>query len=270
MTRRLDASKVLGTATDFLTSARKPILRVCFLGIILLAMTSGKAWADNLTLNNPPASSFDVMGNAYVGPYSFTDTTSGKTLQLDCDTYANEVYIGESWTISPIIAFSSLNPTSLPNTLLWVNQGLGTAYNKTLTTYQDYEVVAYLTEEMFNLPNTSSNATAIGDLQYALWDVFDSSASSGIDSNDQTTINQDLANAIANYNKTATLAEYNNYSNVLIYSPIPGTQSTGGTPQEYFGVVSTPEPSSFLLLGVGLMGLIMLARSKKSSALEQA
>jgi len=44
------------------------------------------------------------------------------------------------------------------------------------------------------------------------------------------------------------------YSDVLLYTPIPGTQSgTLGTPQTFLG--NTPEPGTLGLLGTGVLGL---------------
>jgi hypothetical protein len=46
------------------------------------------------------------------------------------------------------------------------------------------------------------------------------------------------------------------------YGEIVAPQSTGLGPQIQFSVVQTPEPSSLLLIGLGLFGLIVVARSK--------
>ena len=51
------------------------------------------------------------------------------------------------------------------------------------------------------------------------------------------------------------------YSDVLLYTPIPGCQSGSiGTPQTFLG--STPEPGTLALFGSGVIGLSGLLRRR--------
>lgn len=210
--------------------------------IVLLLAAAAIASADTvtLTLNNPPGS--DVMGGVYVGAYNFTGPTGA--LQLICDDYNHEVYPGESWTATT----STLPPLSEP--LQFASGSLS-----------QYEEAAYLAQAIFALgPVTSANAAKIGWMQYALWDIFtcgttdlssSTCASAGLGAGDR--------NGVATwYNNAASGYTTGNYSDVVIYTPDPGTQSTGGLPQEYIGIIATPEPSSLALLVSGMLALMLV------------
>jgi hypothetical protein len=185
------------------------------------------------------------MGGVYVGPYNFTGPTG--SLQLICDDFGHEVYVGESWKA----AISTLPSSGL---LFSTGQFSG-------STLTQYEEAAYLAQAIFALgPVNSSNAATIGYMQYALWDIFDPSASLqelGLSS-------LDSANPVGHYFGLALAnAGSGNYSDVVIYTPVGGTQTlpgqtNPGLPQEYFGIIPTPEPSSLALLVSGMLALMLL------------
>jgi len=59
------------------------------------------------------------------------------------------------------------------------------------------------------------------------------------------------------------------YAGYDVYTPIDGSQSTGGDPQTFIGNPGgsnntvTPEPSTYLMFGTGLMGLGLMLYLKK-------
>jgi hypothetical protein len=215
---------------------------VSILFAALLLFFAPAALADgttSLTLTNPGS---NVMGGVYVGAYTFTANTGGQQsqLQLVCDDFKDDVYTGESWK-----ALTSTIPTLT---------------NVQFSGLTQYEQVAYLVQKLFA---NSGNAQTVADIQWAIWDIFDP----GVSSNDPygTISAQDQSN-IAGWLSAAQMNSANgDYSNVLIYTPIAGTQSNQyGPPQEYFTV--TPEPGTLALFGIGLATLGVLARRKSNAA----
>ena len=147
-----------------------------------------------------------------------------------CDTFANQINFGESWKASvepltTVIQSGGLFPAS-------ANYGAAG--------------LLYLAATGVHIAPLDSITTDAGAFNWAVWHLFDSSA--GDPFNDNT--------ALIN----AALAAYNNgngpyealLSNISVFTPIAGTQSEGGTPQEFLGV---PEPASLGLLASGLLAL---------------
>jgi PEP-CTERM motif len=213
------------------------LLQFCF---VLVALLIGSATLSANTLpvvfNNGGS---NVMGGVYVGPYNLT--VGGQSMQLVCDDFTSNVIAGETWN-----AVTSTYPT------------LSNVKFSGLVKYQE---IGYLVQQMF--ANISNSAT-VGYISWAIWDIFNP----GVSSNDpygtltlaqQSQINGWLTKAANNYST-------GNYSNLVIYTPVAGSQVPfgAGPPQEYIGfIVSTPEPPTVLLLGLGLASLFVLLGSKK-------
>ncbi len=213
--------------------------------IVLLLAMAGTASATGVTLTLNTGGT-DVMGGVYVGPYSFTETGNGApvSLNLICDDYSDEVWLGESWTAST----TSMPPTSSSLSSLHFGSmaGAGTAYLE----------AAWLAQQIFALgPANPSNSATIGYMQYAIWDLFSPGASSGLSASQQSMVSYWLAQASENYN-CATC----NYSDVVIYTPSSLGAPEGSQPQEYIGIITTPEPSALQLLGTGLFALFGFRR----------
>jgi len=183
------------------------------------------------------------MGGVYVGPYTFTDTSTGQTLGLICDDFMDEVHIGESWT-------ATLTP-----------MGGGGSGMFGSTSSMGYQEVAWLSQQMFaNL----GNAQKVGDIQWAIWAIFDPSL---------VTVNGTTVTINDNYGSIGTTDADNiewwlnqasinygsgSYSDMTIYTPTGTPTPAGdGQPQEYIGV---PEPGTLLLIGAGLFSLLAFRR----------
>jgi hypothetical protein len=227
-------------------------LRALALAMLMLASASA-ASADSLNLVN---GGNYTMGGVYVGPYNFTGNISGQnvSLQLICDDFKSDVTGGESWQVN-VATFPSSYAT------------LGSA--------AQYQEVAYLAEMMFSL-NPSGNGNGqgygqtLGELQWAIWNIFDPGV--GLSSSNPDPYGSLTSLQITTIQNYISMAQNNaglpgnNYSNLMVYTPIPGTQQPNppntGLPQEYFGdaPLPTPEPGVVLLIGTGLASLILFRR----------
>ena len=216
------------------------------MGALLLAFMLGppkplRAGTIGLTLNNPGN---NVMGGVYVGGYNFT--VGSQQMQLVCDDFQHDVYAGESWTANT----STFSQSSFLSNVLF------TGTNEKA----NYEEVGWLVQQMFS-PANSGNAVTVGDIQWAIWDVFYpvqcSNGKIGISNCDpwgnlsayQSGINYWLSQAQMPSNYST-----GNYSNLVIYTPVPGTP---GPPQEYFGMQAMPESMTLWSLLVALAAIAL-------------
>jgi len=187
------------------------------------------------------------QGGVYTSPYYATVGTN-TNVSIVCDDYEHGVWMGESWT-AQIETFSNLtgarfydptNATTAANTLLL------------------YQQAGWLFLQLFN----PANASTTGNISFAIWQVFDSAVNGTAGwtggTNPATapvgSAEWWLAQAES---QTFYAGEFNN---IEVLTPVSPT-----SPQEYF--VMTPEPATLGLLAIGLFGLLLLARAKRSSAL---
>ena len=195
-----------------------------------------KADTVSLTINNGGSI---TSGGVYVGPYNFT--SDGQSLQLVCDTFQNDVYPPETWTAN----------------ITTMGGGTGLFGSTSATHYQEG---AWLVQQMFaNLSNTQT----VADIQWAIWDIFDPGTCGTGVSNCDPYGNPGDQSGIAGWIAAAgTSSSGGNYSNVVIYTPQSDWPANDGVPQEYIGIISTPEPGtvSLMLIGLASLGLMMLMR----------
>ena len=195
-----------------------------FLASLLL---SSAALADsvNLRLIGPGGNN---GGGVYTYPYNFS-INGGPSTPLICDTFDNEIISGESWTANV-------------NGLL---SGNGLFGNDPLA----YKAAGLIFEGI--LAHTVN--PTVGN--WAIWGLFSSNAATN-----PYFFGSGAALLDAQYLLTAVFTSNSAVDGLVLYTPVSGTQSWGGTPQEFIGLVPAPEPGElsliFTTLLFGLAGII--------------
>jgi len=190
--------------------------------LMAMLFVSVAAFADNLTfVNTGQGNTFSALGETvYAYPYNFSVNGSSNLTSMMCDDWSNEIYTGESWTA----------------TLQTASQAAQTNYMGVGNAAAAYNEAAWLFTQL-----NGSNSVAVNA---AIWSIFDPSIVPYLDSQEQ-----------------ALLDEAGSYADVItagvgFYTPVPGTQSEGGDPQQF--IVMTPESPMAIMLGADFLGLLVL------------
>jgi hypothetical protein len=218
--------------------------KIILLTLLALLFSITRASADGTSSMVLTSAGSNVLDGVYVGPYVATVGGVANTPVI-CDDYEDESYVPESWT-----AYVS----TFPN--------LADVKFTSPSEQQDYDEVAYLALELLAAPPNSLKA---GEIQYALWGVFDPNAITALtaySATDGAAAGAYLLGAEKNYSTlTPTqLAEF------TFYTPDPNDpltcngKSCPKTPPQEFLVVNTPEPASFVLVAIGVACVLCLKR----------
>ena len=166
----------------------------------------------------------------YTYPYYFS--IDGKApVSLICDTYDNRVVLGETWKAheSSLLSGKGLFGSEL----------------------MDYKAAGLIFKSILN------GTVSVNAGNFAIWGLFSTNAKNSAFFKSNGTAALD-----AEFLAVAAKAPNSAFQGLVLYTPISGTQSWGGTPQEYIGYSAVPEPATLTLFGTGLLSLAGIVRRK--------
>lgn len=210
-----------------------------FFFVALMALVlANTAFANSVTMTyvgHQGATAID--GSPLIGyPYYFSVNGSKNYTPLMCDSYDNNVYLGETFhaTVSPFL------------------QGIASSmFGSSMAL--DYKAAGLIFKSM--LGGTLDRAQA----QWAVWGLFSTNAQANPFF---TTIGG--ASIDATYLVLAQTAPNSAYSGLLLYTPAGAKPGMG--PQEFIGFSPVPEPTTLTLMGTGLVMLAGALRRKFARA----
>ena len=215
-------------------------LAVVFAAATIFAFAAGASTV-SITFTGTSGQS---QGGVETDPY-YATINGVQNVPIVCDDFSHHVTTGENWTAD----------VSTFNSLTYVRFQQATQAQ----TLQLYEEAGWLFDQLF----VSANSHQTGNISYALWAIFDTTQvetssgwTTGGNSTNPTSADGWLLDAEG---QTFTAGEF---SNLEILTPVNGGSNS---PQEYITWAPTPEPTSLLLLGSGLIALAFLVRPKKAT-----
>ena len=211
-------------------SRNKLILSVLLISLAL----AGSASASSVTMTYQGHQGVVAKdGSPYIGyPYYVSINGSATLTPLMCDSYDNNVSLGQTW-----------NATATPLLQGIANSMFGPAMTL------DYKAAGLIFKSMLGGQMSTTAA------QWAIWGLFSANASSNA-----YFISKNFGSIDAAYLTLAATASNSAFKGLVLYTPTGGRPGVG--PQEFIGYSPVPEPGTLTMMGTGLISLAGFIRRK--------
>jgi hypothetical protein len=213
------------------------------IGVATLLLAAVPAMATTINFTN--LNSVPQYAGEYVGPLQATLDSAAISGGVACVDIAHTTYVPSSYAVN----ISTLNPVNMSTA----------RFGSDAAAILKYQEAAWLLGQIQN------HSTEVGVIQFATWKIFNPAY---VDTwipghgGDIDAVNSWVAQAEA-----INPANYD-FSSVRIYTPTAASASNqefmSGVAGPVYGASPVPVPGSVLLLGTGLLGLLMLRKTRRS------
>lgn len=217
---------------------------------LLLVVTTLMAMANTVTISFTDLPG-QTAGGHYVG-YTGATITSGSNTFVDfdlmCDDFTHTTYVPSG----PFEYFVSTIPT-LSN-VRWTQSPM-------LTNYQMAAIILFTYDAL----SPVQKGAQAGDYNYALWRVFNPGVTPNYGNSSAVLSMAALAQSTGTFQGGASVQEA--YDSLRIFTPTreaASNQEFLGISSDTFGGSPVPEPSTYAMLGGGLLSLGLLSRKRRA------